>query len=81
MMYKAALRGFDLAKIEEIVRFSYERYTDHITGSCVVIGPYENKLVLIPYESRGNSMIPITVHVTSRQQIEFRMKTGRFTHE
>ena len=31
--YRARLRGFDLAIIEEIVRFSEERYFDTATGS------------------------------------------------
>jgi hypothetical protein len=26
-------------------------------------------------------IVPVTVHATSRQQINFRLQTGRFTHE
>lgn len=32
MKYRARLRGFDLAKIEHIVRYSGERYVDTVTG-------------------------------------------------
>lgn len=33
---------------------------------------------LIPYEQSNNTITPITIHVTTRQQIRFRLKAGRF---
>ena len=38
MKYRAALRGFDLTTIEDIVRYSTERYFDTETSRWVVIG-------------------------------------------
>ena len=81
MKYKANLRGFDLVNIENIVRFTSERYSDMATGRRVAVGRHDNELVMIPYEADENSITPITIHVTTRQQIEFRIKTGRFIHE
>ena len=40
MKYKARLRGFDLAKIEDIVKYSTERYFDTETGRQIAIGPH-----------------------------------------
>jgi hypothetical protein len=50
LRYRAELRGFDLAKIEEILRFSGERYYDTVTGREIVVGKHDNRLVIIPYE-------------------------------
>jgi hypothetical protein len=81
MKYRARLRGFDLAKIEHIVRYSSERYFDTATGRIVVVGRHDNTLVMIPYEADEGSITLITIHATTRQQIKFRLKTGRFTNE
>lgn len=81
MNYRARLRGFDLAKIEHIVRYSGERYVDTTTGRFVAVGRIDDLLVLIPYQSDQDSITPITVHATTRQQINFRLKTGRFVNE
>ena len=81
MKYRADLRGFDLAKIENIVKYSTERYSDTVTGSRVAVGRHDDKLVMIPYEVDENIITPVTIHVTNRQQISFRLKTGRFTYE
>ena len=62
LKYRARLRGFDLAIIEQIVQFSEERYLE----------------VLVPYEEEGEAVIPLTIHATTRQQINFRLQTGRF---
>ena len=78
LRYRAELRGFDLAKIEEILRFSGERYYDTVTGREIAVGKHDNRLVIIPYESSGNVMTPVTIHSTTRQQIRFRLRTGRF---
>ena len=81
MKYRARLRGFDLAKIEHIVRHSTERYSDTVTGRLVIVGRHDNMLVMIPCEADETSITPITIHATSRQQVNFRLKTGRFIHE
>jgi hypothetical protein len=81
MRYRVALRGFDLAKLEDIVRYSSERYSDTTTTRFVVVGRYDRKLVMIPYEVEGDVVTPVTVHATTRQQINFRVRTGRFVHE
>lgn len=81
MKYKARLREFDLVKIESIVRYSTERYVDTETGREIAIGHHDNQLVTIPYEVYQNSVIPITVHATTRQQIRSRIRTGRYTLE
>ena len=76
--YRARLRGFDLAIIEEIVRFSEERYFDTATQRMVAVGQHGSRLVVVPYEQAGESMTPVTIHTTARQQIAFRLRTGRF---
>jgi len=81
LIFKAKQRGFDLDKIENIVRHSSERCFDTVTGRRVAIGHHNDKLVMIPYEADENSITPVTVHVTTRQQINFRIRTGRFTNE
>ncbi len=81
LKYRAELRGFDLDQIERIVRHSSERYRDTMTGRRVAVGRHEEQLVLIPYECVGNRATPVTIHVTNRQQINYRFKTGRFRYE
>ena len=76
--YRARLLGFDLAIIERIVRFSEEHYFDTATQRRVAVGQHGSRLVLVPYEQEGESMTPVTVHATTRQQISFRLRTGRF---
>ena len=46
----AAARGFDLAKIESILRHSGERYLDTVTGRLIAVGRHGARLVIIPYE-------------------------------
>jgi hypothetical protein len=79
--YRADLRGFELEKIEEILRYSMERYFDTVTHRTIVVGKHDDRLVMIPYEKRGNAIVPITIHAITRQLINFRLKTGRFVHE
>lgn len=81
MKYRADLRGFEFTKIENILRYSGERYFDTATRRLIVVGRHDERLVLIPYEKKENEIIPITIHTTTRQQINFRLKTGRFKHE
>jgi hypothetical protein len=80
MQYRARLRGFDRTQIEQILRQSTERYYDTVTQRLVVVGRHDNRLVLIPYEQEGVQVTPVTIHVTTRQQINFRLKTGRFQY-
>jgi hypothetical protein len=81
LKYRAALRGFDLTKLEQIILHSTERYFDTETRRKVVVGRYGNQFVIIPYEEDEGSITPITVHAITRNQIQFRIRTGRLTHE
>jgi hypothetical protein len=78
MQYRSELRGFNLSLLENIIRFSAERYDDTVTGSQIVVGKHNQELVIIPYEINEDYIIPITVHITTRQQIKFRVTSGRF---
>ncbi|MFK0730526.1 MAG: hypothetical protein ACFKPT_25595 [Gloeotrichia echinulata GP01] len=77
LRYRSAQRGFDLDLIENILRNSSERYYDVETDRAIAVGKHDEQLVLIPYEQSENTMTPITIHATTRQQIRFRLKTGR----
>lgn len=81
MRYRSELRGFELPKIEEIIRYSEERYFDTVTRRSIVVGRHGKRLVLVPYETKDHQIVPITIHATTRQQVNFRIKTGRFIHE
>ena len=79
--YRADLREFELKKVEDILRYSGERNFYTVTRRLIVVGKHDDRLVLIPYEKKENQITPVTIHATSRQQINFRLKTGRFIHE
>ena len=79
LKYRAALRGFDLTRLEEILLHSTERYFDNETRRIVVVGRHDKRLVIIPCDSEGEKIIPVTIHATTRQQIRFRIRTGRFS--
>ncbi len=79
--YRATLRGFNLNKIENILRYSQEKYFDVETQRKIIIGKHGDNLVMIPYEIEKDNIIPVTIHITTRQQIKFRLKTGRFIYE
>jgi hypothetical protein len=81
LTYRAALRGFDLTKIEKILRHSDERYFDTETERAIVIGRHDKQPVMIPYEVKEDVIVPVTIHAITRQLIRFRLRTGRFTHE
>ena len=81
MRYRARSRGYDLGQIEYIVRYSSERYTDTETERFVAVGRHDSTLVLVPYEVEENTITPVTVHAITRQQIRFRLRTGRFVYE
>ena len=78
LQYRATQRGFNLDLIENILRFSSERYYDVETGRVIVVGKHNKQLILIPYEQNKNVITPITIHAITRQQIRFRIKTGMF---
>jgi hypothetical protein len=80
MQYRFRLRGYHPAVIEKILRYSSERYADTQTGRTIAVGRHENLLVMVPYEVKGNEIIPVTVHATDKKQIAARMKSGRFKH-
>ena len=81
MRYRLALRGYDLATVEHILRYSSERYVDTVTGRVVVIGRHEKVLVMVPYQQKGGTLTPVTIHATSRQQIDSRLRSGRLKNE
>lgn len=81
LKYRAELRGFELSKIENILRHSGERYFDTATRRLIAVGKHDDILVMIPYEKQGNEITPVTIHASTRQQVKFRQKTGRFIHE
>ena len=60
--YRIDLRGFNLSKIEEILRFSDERYFDTATQRMVAVGRHDKMLVMIPYdisESHQSLFMPL----------------------
>jgi uncharacterized DUF497 family protein len=79
--YRASLRGFNLIEVENILIFSDERYFDTATGRNVVVGKHGGMLVVIPFVRIGDVITPVTIHATTRQQINFRLKNGRFSNE
>jgi hypothetical protein len=78
LKHRARSRRFDLAIIEQILRFSSERYFDTVTHRLVVVGRHGERLVMVPYEQEHDTVTPVTVHATTRQQINVRLRTGRF---
>jgi hypothetical protein len=81
MRHRLRLRGSDLATVEQIVRYSTERYVDTGTGRLVAVGRHGERLILVPYERTEDTLTPVTVHVRSRQQVNIRVRSGRFTNE
>lgn len=76
--HRARSRGFDLAIIERIVRASSERCFDTVTRRTIAVGRHGNRLVMVPYEQDVDTITPVTVHATTREQINLRLRTGRF---
>lgn len=79
--YKAKLRSFELERIEEILRHSDEKYFDTVTHRSVAIGKHSKIIVMILYDKINDSITPVTIHATTRQQIKFRLKSKRFVYE
>lgn len=78
LRYRARLRRFDLDEVERIVRFSPERYFDRATGRLVAVGRHLDSLVVVPFEMEGEDITPVTVHRATRQQINSRLRAGRY---
>jgi len=78
LKHRALVRRFDLAVIEQILRFSSERYVDTVTRRIVVVGRHGNRLVVVPYEQEQDTVTPVTIHATTRQQINVRFQAGRY---
>ncbi len=76
----ARLRGYELPEVEHILKHSAERYNDTETFRSIVVGRHDERLVMIAYGVEGDVMTPVTIPAITRQQIRFRIKTGRFTH-
>ena len=81
MRYRTRLRGFDIELLEQILKRSSERYFDVETGRLVVVGRHNNDLVMIPYDKENDTITPVTVHMTTRQQVNFRLKMERMINE
>ena len=81
MKYRIGLRGFRIAMVEHILRYSSERYADTATGRVVAIGRHDKLVVMIPYDREGDTLTPVTIHSTTRKQINSRVRSGRFTNE
>ena len=81
MVYRIRQRRYLRDRIETILRYGSERYCDNETGRKIAVGTHEGRLVLIPYEETETSIVPVTVHATTRQQIRSRLMTSRFIHE
>ena len=81
LIYRAQTRGFDQRQLENILRFSAERYYDTETGRSIAIGRHHSGLVMIAFEQIGGVITPITVHAITRQQIRYRLQTERFRNE
>ena len=79
LQYRARSRGFDLSVIQDIVTHSMERYFDTATHRMVAVGRHGGRLIAVPFERKDGRITPITVHATTRRQINFRLKTGRYT--
>jgi hypothetical protein len=78
LKHRVRSRRFDLAIIEQILSFSPERYLDMVTRRMVVVGRHGHCLVIVPYDQEGDIITPVTIHATTRPQINLRLRTGRF---
>ncbi len=76
--YRCQTRNFRLEAIENIIHSPERLYYDVETARIVAVGKHDNKLVLIPYEETETGITPVTIHATSRRQINLRVRSGRF---
>jgi hypothetical protein len=70
---------------EQIYRESKQRYYNHHTLRRVAVmqANYQRRrtLMMIAYDQHRDHAEIITIHPITRQQIEERLKSGRWTHE
>ena len=79
LQYRLKLRDFDINRVERILRHGDERYLDTATEKMIAVGKHDSRLVLIAYDAtEENQIIPTTIHATTRQQVNNRLKSGRF---
>ena len=78
MRHRAEVRSFDLQIVEQLLDGSEERYFDTATGRMIAVGKHGSHLVAVPFEQEDDRVTPVTIHATTRQQINFRLKTGRY---
>jgi hypothetical protein len=79
LVFRAELRDFEVPLLEQILRYTEERYFDTVTHRMVAVGKHRDYLVMIPYDIADDQTItPVTVHATTRQQVTYRLKSGRF---
>ncbi len=81
MNYRLQLRGFDYNEGEKVIKYTPERYFDTSTSRQIAVGYHKKLLVMIPYEQNGSDITPVTIHATSRHQINLRLKSGRYKNE
>ncbi len=62
-------------------RASVSRALDTVTRRVVGVGKHDDRLVAVPIEREGESITPVTIHATTRQQIRFHLRSGRFVYE
>jgi len=43
----------------------------------IAVGRHDDRLAMVPYEEKEDTITPVTIHVTTRHQINFRPTTGR----
>lgn len=78
LMFRAQQRGFDIAALEHIRRYSAERYFDTQTLQRIAVGRCGSHLLLMAYEEDDTALTPVTVHPVTRRQITTRVQTGRW---
>ena len=44
----------------------------------VAVERHGHRLVIIPYDQERDIVTPVTIHATTRPQINLRLRTGRF---
>jgi hypothetical protein len=78
--FRRERRGFQVPLLEHILRTSTERYSDTVTGRRIVVGRHESLLVLIAYETDGDTIVPVSVHATTRRDIQARLHRGHYIY-
>lgn len=80
LVFRAELRSFEVPLLEQFLRYTEERYFDTVTHRMVAVGKHRDYLVMIPYDIADDQTItPVTVHATTRQQVAYRIKSDRFS--